>query len=91
MTVGADSWRVLPSIHAATCSGSKSMMDGNGAPIEKFRHSSDISPPGVRVADVGGEELQKADLRTITGGGDQDGTDRLRRQNGELGHGVFLA
>ncbi len=42
----------------------------NRAPIEKFSHGSDIGMPRVRVADIRSEELQKAKLCLITGGGD---------------------
>ncbi len=43
------------------------------APRQECGDGPGIGPPGVRVADVGGEELKKANLRPLAGGGDEDG------------------
>ena len=43
------------------------------APAEEVTHCAAVGPPGVWVADVGGEEFDEAKRGALAGGGDQSG------------------
>ena len=58
---------------------------GNGGPSQKFLGRPVIGPPGVRVADVGGEEFEETHRRALAGGND-DCWQLWRADRDELAH-----
>src|SRR5215469_12934902 len=93
LTLGAASSRVPASIHAATCTGWTTSIDGHadaGAPGQKFLCSSCISSARVYVADIGREEFEEAHRGALAGCSDERGNDR-RADRDELVHSLYAA
>ena len=54
------------------------------APAEEFRHRPGIGSPGIGIADIGGEELDKADGGVLSGRGDLHRNDCVGSGNDQV-------